>query len=62
MEAFKIKPTTKTKVLDPLTYKPLKTKGEDKPKNTYWLNRVADGDVEIIASKPNSKTTTGDKP
>lgn len=51
METFKIKPTSETKVLDPMTYQPLKAKGEDKPKNAYWLNRVADSDVEIIPTK-----------
>ena len=51
METFKIKPTSKTKVLDPLTYQVLKAKGEDKPKNQYWLSRIADGDVETITTK-----------
>jgi len=61
METFRIKPTSKTKVLDPITYQPLKPTGEEKPKNAYWLNRVKDGDVEIIKPKLNSKTTTGAK-
>lgn len=51
MEEFKIKPTSATKVLDPDNYKSLKTKGEIKPKNAYWLCRIADSDVVEIKSK-----------
>lgn len=50
-EEFKIKPTKPTNlalVLDPETYQPLAKKGEIKPRNVYWLARIADGDVEII--------------
>jgi hypothetical protein len=51
METIKIKPKKGLTVLDPTTYAPLKKSGETKPKNEYWLRRVADGDVEIIKNK-----------
>ena len=47
---FKLKPTkTKTKAmeLDPITKKPLKS-GESKPKNTFWMARIKEGDVAIL--------------
>lgn len=47
---FKLKPTkpkTKALVLDPITKKPLK-RGEIKPKNTFWMARIKEGDVAIL--------------
>jgi len=38
-------------VLDPKTYKALKTTGEIKPKNEYWLRRLMDGSVTEIKTK-----------
>lgn len=32
-------------VRDPTTGKPLATSGETKPKTSYWLRRLRDGDV-----------------
>ncbi len=48
---FKIKPTkptTEALVIDPITFIPLKTAGEVKPKNMYWLAKINDGDAEIV--------------
>ena len=42
-----IKPRAKALVLDPITKKPLR-KGEIKPKNTFWMARIAEGDVAIL--------------
>lgn len=61
MNLFKIKPTkpiAKALVLDPITKKPLNKKGEFKPRNTYWLSRVRDGDVVEIKAKKQTKTPT----
>lgn len=47
---FKLRPTktrAKALVLDPITKKPLK-KGDIKPKNTFWMARIAEGDVAIL--------------
>jgi hypothetical protein len=46
MKTFKIKPAVdKQQVLDPVTRQPLKVKGEEKPRNEYWLRRVLDKSV-----------------
>ncbi len=48
---FKIKPTkptTEALVIDPITFIPLKTAGEVKPKTMYWLAKINDGDAEIV--------------
>lgn len=55
METIKLKPKKNLTVLDPQSYRALRKNGENKPKNTYWLRRVADGDVEIIKTKENKK-------
>ena len=50
---FKLQPTKprdKALVLDPITKKPLK-KGEIKPKNTFWMARIKEGDVAILKEK-----------
>ncbi len=39
-------------VRDPKTMKPLDAEGELKPANSvYWLRRLADGDVLVIAAE-----------
>ena len=49
MKTFKIKPAVaKQQVLDPVTRKPLNVKGEEKPRNGYWLRRVMDKSVVEI--------------
>lgn len=51
-----LKPQTGLKVKDPVTGKPLADDGETKPANTYWLRRLADGDVMDL----NSETVEGE--
>lgn len=47
MEKIKVKPVEGKRVKDPNTY--LLLEGEKNvPKNSYWLRRVADGDVVIV--------------
>lgn len=43
---IKLKPASdKVLVRDPDTFQPLSQKGEFKPRNSYWLRRLSDGDV-----------------
>lgn len=37
-------------VRDPVTGKPLDPNGETKPRNSYWLRRISDGDA--VKAKP----------
>ena len=56
MQTFKIKPKVKGKsVLDPITYKALKATGEVKPRNSYWLRRIKDGDVVEVSTATQKK-------
>jgi hypothetical protein len=49
MQTFNVKPKVKGKqVLDPISLRPLKEKGEEKPRSEYWLRRVLDGAVVEI--------------
>ncbi|MEZ8115162.1 DUF2635 domain-containing protein [Vibrio splendidus] len=51
---FTIKPAkTGLLVKDPVTRKPLAAKGEEKPRNAYWLRRLAD--KSIVDMKKESK-------
>lgn len=49
MQTFEIKPAVKGKLVkmvrDPVTYEALKVAGEIKPRNSYWLRRIKEGDV-----------------
>jgi hypothetical protein len=36
-------------VRDPITRQPLPSEGAEKPRDTYWLRRLADGDVVEVA-------------
>lgn len=51
-----LKPQTGLKVKDPVTGKSLADDGETKPANTYWLRRLAEGDVVDVAAE----TATGE--
>ena len=54
---FKIKPNPETLLVwDEITRIPLKSKGEIKLRNEYWLRRMSDGDVIEI-----TETTKKDK-
>jgi hypothetical protein len=57
VQTFKLKllkPISKALVLDPITKKPLKN-GDTKPKNTYWMARIREGDVEILDTNKEKK-------
>ena len=45
MKTIKVKPKKGLLVRDPETREPLKAKGEEKPRNTYWLRRIKDESV-----------------
>ncbi len=51
MKTFKVKPQKGLIVRDPETRKPLEESGETKPRDTYWLRRVQDKSVTVMASK-----------
>lgn len=55
---FKIKPAGGLKVLDPVTFEPLKPAGEDKPKNEYWLRRIMEGAVVEVTTKATTAAKT----
>lgn len=46
-------------VRDPQTRTPLAAAGESKPRTSYWLRRLAEGDV--VETKPASATKTAAK-
>lgn len=45
MTTLKIKPVDGVTVRDPQTLQPLAVSGEEKPRTSYWLKRLKDGDV-----------------
>lgn len=62
---FKIKPSPGAKVRDPVTTQHL-TDGEDgngelKPRSSYWIRRVKEGVVVIVAVQATEKKAS-DKP
>lgn len=53
---FKIKPVKAgLLVRDPITRAPLKEKGEEKPRNAYWLRRL--NDKSVVEVKTPAKST-----
>lgn len=48
MTTLKIKPTAGMIARDPQTLQVLAEQGEEKPRNSYWLKRLKDGDVIIV--------------
>lgn len=50
-ESRYLKPADGRLVRDPVTGKHLASTGEDKPRNSYWLRRLKDGDV-VEAKRP----------
>ncbi|MBA1445879.1 MAG: DUF2635 domain-containing protein [Chromatiales bacterium] len=50
-ESHYLKPADGRLVRDPVTSKHLASNGEDKPRNSYWLRRLKDGDV-VEAKRP----------
>lgn len=51
MTDFYIKPADNRLVRDPVSGAPLRADGEAKPKNSYWLRRLKDGDVVVADQK-----------
>ncbi len=51
MTDFHIKPADNRLVRDPVSGAPLRADGEVKPKNSYWLRRLKDGDVVVADQK-----------
>ena len=53
MREFKIKPSHEDLIVrDPITREKLDMKGEQKPRNTYWLRRMQDKSViEMVDTK-----------
>ena len=54
MTKFFIKPVSGVTARDPDTLEPLAKSGEHKPKSSYWLRRLRDGDIEV-ATQPKKK-------
>lgn len=53
---FFVKPGEGRRVRDPITLHVLDAAGEEKPQTTYWLRRLADGDVvECEPSTPSEE-------
>lgn len=65
MSNFFLKPTDPdVKVRDPVTKEHLPESGQEKPRNSYWLRRIKDGDVmEARPPAPQKKSSQkeGDK-
>ncbi|MBJ8805625.1 DUF2635 domain-containing protein [Citrobacter koseri] len=55
MSEFTVKPAPGKSVRDPRTMQLLGAKGERKPRNAYWLRRVAAGDVVVETKKKGGK-------
>lgn len=56
MTELHLKPATGLTVRDPETLQPLAEKGERKPRTTYWLRRLKDGDVTEVQAAPKKGT------
>ncbi|PFF95391.1 DUF2635 domain-containing protein [Escherichia albertii] len=54
---LKIKPAEGKAIRDPFTMKLLNPDGEEKPRNSFWIRRLAAGDVVEVGRTEN---TTGD--
>lgn len=56
-----IKPAEGRQVRDPITKEPLAAEGDSKPRNSYWLRRVKEGDVVISSPVKKKAEKGGDK-
>ncbi len=61
MDEIFIKPVQNAKVRDPHTTQHLLPDGEYKPRTTFWLRRIKDGDVVIAKPSKSIKVKSGDK-
>ncbi|WP_000979223.1 DUF2635 domain-containing protein [Escherichia coli] len=59
---LKIKPAAGKAIRDPLTMKLLAPEGEEKPRNSFWIRRLAAGDVVEIGSTENTSDDTDTAP
>lgn len=50
MKTFTIKPRAGLVIPDPVTGKALAEEGEEKSRNSYWIRRLNDGDVVVVAA------------
>ena len=58
-QVMRLKPAVPgTVVRDPLTREPLPPDGAEVQMTTYWLRRLAQGDVVQAAAEPNISNTT----
>ena len=55
---LKIKPAEGKEIRDPWSRQLLSSAGEDKPRNAFWLRRLAGGDV-VIVKNIKSKRSAG---
>ena len=53
-----VKPKDGLKIKRPDTGRLLDPAGEAVPKNTFWMRRIAEGDVSEVASKVEAKAET----
>lgn len=58
MTELHLKPVSGLTVRDPETLQPLAEKGERKPRNTYWLRRLKDGDVTEVQAAQKKGTSS----
>ncbi|ECI5214694.1 DUF2635 domain-containing protein [Salmonella enterica subsp. diarizonae] len=54
---LKLKPAEGKEIRDPFTMQLLSAEGEDKPRNAFWLRRLATGDVIIVKNIKNKRST-----
>ncbi|EKO9886184.1 DUF2635 domain-containing protein [Escherichia coli] len=59
---LKIKPAAGKAIRDPLTMKLLTPEGEEKPRNSFWIRRLAAGDVVEVGSTENTADDTDAAP
>lgn len=60
LQTMNLKPASaQVTVRDPRTGRALAKGGEKKPRNTYWLRRLRDGDVVDMDAKPAPAAKTG---
>ncbi|HFL4393807.1 TPA: DUF2635 domain-containing protein [Escherichia coli] len=59
---LKIKPAAGKVIRDPLTMKLLAPEGEEKPRNSFWIRRLAAGDVVEVGSTENTADDTDTAP
>lgn len=48
MNKITVKPSEGARVLNPATRQPLPAEGASVPRSTYWLRRIAAGEVEEV--------------